>query len=119
MIIFLCLCKDSSGILLRFSLEISRYNAEIHHVSGKNNFISDILSRHNTGINGILQEKKDVKYLSEQQTEDILMRLTIPNMRKFSKEVALLLEAEYLQDPIPKNLKGRKEGFPKYSRNLA
>jgi hypothetical protein len=96
-IIFLRLCKDSSGILLRFSLEISRYNAEIHHVSGENNFISDILSRHNTGIDGILQEKKDVKYLYEQQAEDILMRLTIPNMRKFSKEeVAHLLEAESL-----------------------
>ena len=67
-IIFLRLCKDSSGILLRFSLEISRYNAEIHHVSGENNFISDI--HHNTGIVRILQEKKHVKYLSEQQAED-------------------------------------------------
>ena len=123
-IIFLRLCKDSSGILLRFSLEISRYNAEIHHVSGENNFISDILSRHNTGIDGILQEKKDVKYLSEQQAEDILMRLTIPNMRKFSKEEVLhLLEAESIQDPIPKKpkrstAKAGKRVFPNMPETL-
>jgi hypothetical protein len=123
-IIFLRLCKDSSGILLRFSLEISRYNAEIHHVSGENNFISDILSHHNTGIDGILQEKKDVKYLSEQQAEDILMRLTIPNMRKFLKEeVAHLLKAESLQDPIPKKpkrstAKAGKRVFPNMPETL-
>jgi hypothetical protein len=33
---------------------------------------SDILSHHNKGIDGILQEKKDIKYLSQQQAEDIL-----------------------------------------------
>ena len=35
-IIFLRLCKDSSGILLRFSLELSKYKAEVHHVLGEN-----------------------------------------------------------------------------------
>jgi len=123
-IIFLRLCKDSSGILLRFSLEISRYDAEIHHVSGENNFISDILSRHNTGIDEIIQEKKTIKYLSEQQAEDILMRLTIPHLRKFSKEeVAYLLEAESLIDPIPKKpkrstAKAGKRVFPNMPETL-
>ncbi len=43
-IIFLRLCKDSQGILLRFSLELSKYYAEVHHVLGVNNEISDVLS---------------------------------------------------------------------------
>ena len=104
-IVFLRLCKESSGILLRFSIEISKYPAEIHHVSGEHNFISDILSRHNVGIDDILQEKK-TNYLSEEQTEHILKRLSIPEQKKFSKEeVAYMLEAESLINPIPKKAK--------------
>ena len=67
-IIFFRLCKDSSGILLL--LEISKYETEICPVSGENNFISDILSRHNSEIDEILQDKKKVQYLSEQQAEN-------------------------------------------------
>ncbi len=36
-IVFLRLCKESQGILLRFSLELSKYDAEIHHVPGVEN----------------------------------------------------------------------------------
>ena len=111
-IIFLRLCKDSSGILLRFSLELSSYNAEIHHVAGKDNVISDILSRHSEGIDDILAEKK-VRYLSEQQTNEILKRLTVPHGKKFSKEeVAYMMEAESLLDPIPKKPKSTSSGKP-------
>ena len=123
-IIFLRLCKDSSGILLRFSLEISKYEAEIHHVSGENNFISDILSRHNSEIDEILQDKKKVRYLSEQQAEKILEQLTIPNSKKFSKEeVAYMLEVESLIDPVTKKpkrstAKAGKRVFPNMPQTL-
>ena len=112
-IIFLRLCKDSSGILLRFSLELSSYhNAEIHHVAGTNNVISDILSRHHEGIDEILAEKK-VRYLTEQQTEDILERLSIPNGKRFTnEEVAYMMEAESLLDPIPRKPKSSSSGKP-------
>ena len=123
-IIFLRLCKDSSGILLRFSLELSKYEAEVHHVSGENNFISDILSRHNSDIDGILQDKKKVRYLSEQQAEKILDQLTIPNSAQFTKEtVAYMLEVESLKDPVQKKPKRStaKEGkrvFPNMPQTL-
>ena len=43
-IVYLKLAKDSSGILLRFSLELSKYNADICHVSGEENIVYDVLS---------------------------------------------------------------------------
>ena len=52
-IIYLRLAKESSGILLRFSLELSKYNCEIFHVSGDDNLISDVLSRHNVELDDI------------------------------------------------------------------
>ncbi|MGV0982791.1 MAG: reverse transcriptase domain-containing protein [Polynucleobacter sp.] len=99
-IVFLRLCKDSSGILLRFSLELSKYEAEVHHVSGKNNFISDILSRHHTDIDDILHDNKHTRYLSEQQSEQILNRLSCPEGRVFTKEeLRYMLDADSLKDP--------------------
>ena len=123
-IVFLRICKDSSGILLRFSLELSTYNAEVHHVAGTNNFISDILSRHHEGIDDIISDKKKIRYLSEQQSDEILNRLTIPHGKKFSKEeVAYMMEAESLIDPIPKKPKRTvnkpgKRSFPNLPKTL-
>ncbi len=77
-ILFLRLCKESQGILLRFSLELSKYDAEIHHARGIENEVSDVQSRHHKDIDGIVKEKKDKNILSEKQTEQILARLTIP-----------------------------------------
>ncbi len=55
-ILFLSMCKDSQGILLRFSLELSKYQAEIIHVPGENNETADVLSRHHADIEKIQQE---------------------------------------------------------------
>ena len=78
-IIYLRLAKDSSGILLRFSLELSRYSAELCHVSGESNIISDVLSRHNDGIDDILNENLKEKSLTEKESIAIVKRLTIPS----------------------------------------
>ncbi len=71
-IVFLCLCKDLQGILLRFSLELSKYDAEIHHVPWVNNEISDVLSRHHFGIDKILEDAKTLRPMTEEQTVQFL-----------------------------------------------
>jgi hypothetical protein len=84
LIVFLRLCKESQGILLRFSLELSKYDAEIHNVSGVQNEVSDVLSRHHKDIDGIIKDTKDKNVLSEKQAKQILARLTVLSSRKFS-----------------------------------
>ena len=91
-IVYLRLAKDSSGILLRFSLELSKYNAEIYHVSGEENIISDVLSRHNDGINEILEENLTNKPLTEKETLEIIKKLTLPKEFSLtSDELKILL----------------------------
>jgi len=106
-IIFLRMCRDSAGILLRFSLELSKYEAEIYHVPGKENEISDILSRNHINLKGIIEEEKRRQVLTEAQTEEILRRLTIPTGKHFTaEEVKWLLEADSIENPIaPKKKK--------------
>ena len=100
-ILFLRMCKESTGILLRFSLDISKYEAEIYHVPGQDNEISDILSREHKSLTQIIQSQKERHILTEQQTEQILNRLTIPDGRHFTKEeVRWLLEADSIENPL-------------------
>jgi hypothetical protein len=42
----------------RFSLELSKYEAEIHHVPGAQNEISDLMSRAHSDIDTIISENK-------------------------------------------------------------
>ena len=56
-IYFLRLCKDSAGILFRFSLELSKYNCTTVHVPRENNKVSDVLSSHHTGIDKLVKEE--------------------------------------------------------------
>ena len=94
-IVYLRLAKDSSDILLRFSLELSKYNAEIIHVPGKENIISDVLSRHHSNIPEIINEKLNQKPLSEKESIQIIKRLTIPtDFSLMPEEVTSLLEGQ-------------------------
>ncbi len=45
--------------LSRFSLELSKYEAEIHHVPGVENEVSDVLSRNHKNIDDIVKESKE------------------------------------------------------------
>ena len=105
-IIFLRLCKESAGILLRFSLELSKYEAEIHHIPGAKNEISDLMSRAHKDIESIITENKQKNILSEKQSSAILDRLTIPSGQIFTpEEVACLLEMDSLPGPPTKRKK--------------
>ena len=105
-IIFLRLCKESAGILLRFSLELSKYEAEIHHIPGAKNEISDLMSRAHKDIDTIISENRQKNILSEKQSAVILNRLTIPSGQIFtSEEVACLLEMDSLPGPPTKRKK--------------
>ena len=116
-IIYLRLCKESAGILLRFSLELSKYDAEIHHVPGVENEVSDFFSRHHKDIDNILENNKKLSVLSEKQTERILRRLTIPNGKVFTQEeVASLLELDSL--PGPPSKKKKTESKAKLGKRL-
>jgi hypothetical protein len=63
-ICFLRLSKDSVGILLRFSLELSKYNCTMVHVPGENNKVSDVLSRPE-GIDKLVKESKTTIPITE------------------------------------------------------
>ena len=106
-ILHLRLCRESSGILLRFSLELSRYDAEIVHVPGEDNEISDVLSRHHIGIDKVLELEKKTRPMTEKQSLELINRLKCPTGLKFTKEeVAFMLDAASL--PGPDGLKKRK-----------
>ena len=99
-ILYLRMCKDSAGILLRFSLELSKYNAEIRHVPGVDNEVADVLSRHHKDIANILTEKDNHPTLTEAQTIGWLKKLSIPKDYTFTpEEVADMLEAPSLPNP--------------------
>ena len=49
-ILYLRLCKEAAGILLQFSIELSKYEAVVIHVKGKNNEVADVLSRQHKDI---------------------------------------------------------------------
>ena len=102
-ILFLSMCKDSQGILLRFSLELSKYQAEIIHVPGENNETADVLSRHHADIEKIQQEEGIQKPLSEDQACKILEKLKLKSGTRFTREeVATLLDVPSLPNPVPK-----------------
>ena len=96
-ILYLRMCKDSAGILLRFSLELSNYNAEIIHVAGIENEVADVLSRHHKDIDGILSDKDSHPTLSEKDTIAWLEKLSIPKEYTFTPEqVADMLDTNSL-----------------------
>jgi hypothetical protein len=78
-LIYIRLAKEGAPILLRFSLELSKYEAELIHVPGKDNEVSDVLSRQNKDIPEIELEKLDRQTITERDTIKIIDALTIPD----------------------------------------
>ena len=105
-IIYLRCCKESAGILMRFSQELARYEAEIFHVPGKENVVCDALSRNHPNTESVMADYKHRSVLSEKDTMILMKRLSIPYGTVFTaEEVAAYLELDSLPAPVPKKTK--------------
>jgi transposase InsO family protein len=78
-LIYIRLAKEGAPILLRFSLELSKYEADLIHVPGEQNEISDLLSRQHKDIPAIELEKLEKLTISEKDTIKIIEALTMPS----------------------------------------
>ncbi|MEY2832154.1 MAG: hypothetical protein RLZZ574_1412, partial [Cyanobacteriota bacterium] len=117
---YIRLAKESSGILLRFSLELSKYDADIIHVPGAQNEISDLLSRQHKDIARIENDNMSKKTISEKDTIKFVEALTMPdNFHMTKTELFHLLNGP---SPLDDNIKAKtvkskaKEGI-KYIKN--
>jgi len=98
-LIYIRLAKESTGILLRFSLELSKYDADIIHVPGIQNEISDLLSRSHKDISDIEADIANNQTINERDTIRIIDALTLPtNFTLTSTDLFHLLNG-----PSPKN----------------
>jgi hypothetical protein len=98
-LIYIRLAKESTGILLRFSLELSKYEADIIHVPGKDNEISDLLSRSHKDIESIQQDIADNRTISEKDSIRIVRALTLPSDFKLTSDQLVQL----IEGPSPRN----------------
>ena len=118
-ILFLRICKESAGILMRFSQELARYEAEIYHVPGKDNVVCDALSRNHPDINKAIHDHKNRSIISEKDTIELLNRLTIPSGHHFSVEdVASLLDLDSLPAPVQKKTKSHLKPGKRIVKNM-
>ena len=118
-IIYLRLSKDSRDILQRFSQELATYEAEVFHIPGKDNIVSDVLSRNQYNLEQVIAESKATTYLSEEETMQILKRLTIPCGTQFSREeVANLLQLPSLPAPLQKKPKSSAKAGKRTLKNM-
>jgi RNase H-like domain found in reverse transcriptase/Reverse transcriptase (RNA-dependent DNA polymerase)/Integrase core domain len=93
-IIYLRLAKESSGILLRFSLELSKYNAEVYHIPGEQNQVSDVLSRQHPRIDNIINDVENNATLTEKDSIRLVQRLTLPDFKLTQEETRYILEGQ-------------------------
>jgi len=117
---YIRLAKESKDILLRFSLELSKYEADIIHVPGVQNEISDLLSRQHKDIPSLEEESITKKTLSEKDSLKIVEALTLPDNFTLTKsQLFNLLNGPSPKDDEVKDVSKRtkaKEG-PKYVKN--
>ena len=118
-IMFLRICRESAGILLRFSMEIAKYDATIYHIPGKDNAISDFLSRNQIGADEAVHESKTRSIISEKDTEEFLKRLTLKEGYIFTPEtVRTMLELDSLPSPhIPRRKPSQSKEGQRFFKN--
>jgi len=117
---YIRLAKESQGILLRFSLELSKYDAEIIHVPGKDNEVSDLLSRSHKDIPKILLENESKKTISEKDTIKIVEALSLPDGYTLTKtQFFNLLNGPSPSDDskLTKATTSKASAGPKYIKN--
>jgi len=115
---YLRMAKEGSGILLRFSLELSKYEASIEHVPGEKNVVADVLSRQHKDIAALEEAEIERNPLTEKETLAILKRLTIPSGTRFSKEeVQNLLNGPSPPSINPKKTAAKAKGGIRHIKN--
>jgi hypothetical protein len=109
-ICFLRQCKYSAGILLRSSLELSKYNCIIVNVPEENNEVSDVLSRHHEGIDKVVKESKTTAPMTEKHMMNLIKRLKIPQGYQLKKRRsrAHMLRTTSLPNPTAR----KRENIP-------
>ena len=89
------------------------------YVPDKDNEIADVLSRHHTKVNQLMQEANEHPSLSENKTVQILQRLSLKEGEELQpEEVAWMLDDPSLSNPTGKyrkstTLNNRKIKLPK------
>lgn len=110
---YIRLAKEGAPILLRFSLELSKYEADLIHIPGEQNEISDLLSRQHKDIPQIELEKADNPTISEKDTIKIIDALTIPDNFTLTKtQLFSLLNGPSPIDEKPKTRKAKSKAQP-------
>jgi hypothetical protein len=95
-ILYLRMCKNSSPMLVRFSLPLSNYPIEIQHINTKLNCLADVFSRC-IPKNPAMDVNFTAKPMSELEALRILNELTIPSDTILTVEqVQALLTSEAL-----------------------
>jgi len=77
-LLYIRIAREQQDILLRFSIELSKYDATMIHVPGVLNEISDMLSRQHKDIDDIEDILSQRQTISEKDTLKIIDALTIP-----------------------------------------
>ena len=117
---YIRLAKEGAPILLRFSLELSKYEADLIHVPGEQNEISDLLSRQHKDIPAIEMEKLDKPTISEKDTIKIIEALTMPaNFTLTKSQLFFLLNGPSPIDDtkVVKNVKSKAQPGLKNVKN--
>ena len=99
-IIWIKSCKAANSLLMRLSLILSTYEAEIRHVRGNSSWICDILSR----CISVKDIEKNLPSLTPAQATELVSLLTLPEGYLIDKEtLKKYLTMPGLQNPYAKN----------------
>ena len=96
-ILFLKAAKNSADVLTRYAIQLASYNITMEHIPGKENTISDALSR----SRDIQEDEPEVPYMNEKEANILIKALKMPTSTKFTmKDMKQLLEGTGLPSLI-------------------
>ena len=76
-ILYLRLAKECSGILMKFSIELSKYNSDIYHIPGEQNIVSDVLSRQHKDIDNMKEYDEQTATIEEKRIINLIDMINI------------------------------------------
>ena len=93
-ILFLKAAKNSADVLTRYAIQLASYNITMEHIPGKENIISDALSR----SRDIQEDEPKVPYMNEKEANILIKALKMPTSTKFSmKDMKELLQINVMK----------------------